>query len=68
MDQRNFYAETKFCNRCRDYVRYLQSLAGAYCVECGAKVRLFSRQDFNQFLHSLAKNKGKAAGDNKQVS
>jgi hypothetical protein len=43
------YSETKYCPRCRRYVRYLMALHESYCVHCDTKVRLFSDEDMNKF-------------------
>ena len=56
----SFHSYTKFCPCCNDYVRYLQSLDTAYCVECGGEVRLLSSSDWSAFQAKMEarKNKG----------
>ena len=57
----SFHSDTKFCPCCNDYVRYLQSLDTAYCVECGGEVRLLSRRGLVrpfQARMEARKNKG----------
>ena len=49
----NYYAESKYCPRCNEYVRFLMSLQASYCVHCGSRVHLFSRKDQDAFLRSL---------------
>ena len=71
MEHLNYYDEQKYCPKCDDYVRYLQSLTASYCVECGGKVSLFSRKDRKKFLGALkAAKAAKAAksGPKKRVS
>ena len=46
----NFDDDHRFCTACQTYVRYLQSPEHAYCVECGQKVTLFSKDDTKIFL------------------
>jgi hypothetical protein len=48
-----YYEEVKWCARCRKYVRYLLSLKGSYCVDCGAEVCLFSKKDLQEFKRAL---------------
>ncbi len=69
MTNSNFYSDTKYCTRCAEYVRYLQSVHESYCAECGAKVKLFSSADRKSFLRSLKnKNNKKPDGNQKRVS
>jgi|MDSW01.2.fsa_nt_gb hypothetical protein len=49
----NFYDETKYCPKCKDYVLYLMSLDANYCLDCGTKVRLFSNVDKRAFKKAL---------------
>ncbi|TAH39745.1 MAG: hypothetical protein EYC70_02865 [Planctomycetota bacterium] len=58
MSPSNYFAETKYCPRCNEYVRYLMSLQTSYCVRCGSKVHLFSRKDQDLFLRSLDGSRG----------
>ena len=57
MIRSDFFQDEKYCPRCHAYVRYLQSLESCFCVECGAKVRLFSAADKRAFLKSLKNGK-----------
>jgi len=66
--QSNFFKDTKFCPRCHDYVRYLQSLDSSFCVDCGGKVRLFSGPDKRAFLKSLKEEKTARRNGSKWVS
>ena len=55
----SFHSDTKFCPCCNDYVRYLQSLDTAYCVECGGEVRLLSGADWSAFQARMEERKNK---------
>ena len=68
MIRSDFYQDKKYCPRCHDYVRYLQSLDSSFCVECGAKVRLFSAADKRAFLKSLKSGRKGRPNDRKRVS
>ena len=68
MRQTGFYTETKFCSRCDDYVRFLQSVQACYCVECGSKVHLFSVGDRKAFLSQLKEDKAARHTGQKRVS
>ena len=48
----DFYEDLKYCERCKEYRHYLQSPEGCFCVECGRKVRMFSRPDQAAFARS----------------
>jgi len=68
MPQSDFFKDSKYCPRCHDYVRYLQSLDASFCIDCGAKVRLFSAADKRAFLQDLKQAKeARRAGGNKWV-
>lgn len=49
----NFYDDRRFCSSCRSYVYYLLSPCAAYCVECSARVCLFSQADMASFRRRL---------------
>lgn len=66
--QNNFFKDTKYCPRCHDYVRYLQSLESSFCVDCGGKVKLFSSADKRAFLRSLKEEKAARRTGSKWVS
>lgn len=68
MIQSNFFQDQKYCPRCHDYVRYLQSVDASFCVACGAKVRLFSAADKRAFLRSLKDAKKSFRTGKKRVS
>lgn len=53
----NYYEEFKYCPRCNEYVRYLMSPHASYCVHCGGRVHLFSKEDQKLFLRSLELHK-----------
>ena len=61
MDRNNYYDETKWCETCQNYVRYLMSMDSSYCASCGRKVRLFSKKDAKDFSSTLEKKKWKAS-------
>lgn len=59
MDNFDYYADRKFCPTCNDYVHYLMSVEHSYCVHCGERVRLFSKEDWETFNENLARHKGR---------
>jgi hypothetical protein len=56
-----FYNEQKFCDHCQDYVRFLMSVNHSYCIECGGRVRLFSREDKQSFQETVQRHKWQAS-------
>jgi rRNA maturation endonuclease Nob1 len=56
-----FYAETKWCEACRRYVRFLMSIDHSYCIDCGGRVRLFSRADRARFGEAVQRHKWQAS-------
>lgn len=68
MRHSDYYQESKYCPHCNAYVRFLQSTEACFCVECGAKVRLFSPQDKRVFLRSLRPARKDSDGRQKRVS
>ena len=54
MNRFDYYSDRKYCPECDDYVSYLMSIEHSYCVQCGGEVRLFSKQDWENFHESLA--------------
>ncbi len=56
----DFYEDPRFCERCDEYVRYLLSPERSYCAECGARVKLFSREDQTGFRRSVARDQAHA--------
>ncbi len=60
MQSQDYYREQKWCESCNDYVPYLMSVNHSFCVECGGKVKLFSKTDKAQFSDEVQKRKWKA--------
>lgn len=60
MDRRDFYQETKWCQTCKDYVRYLMSVNHSYCAHCGAEVTLFNKEDSVRFELAVERRKWRA--------
>ena len=58
----SYYDDKKWCPTCQDYVHYLMSVERSYCVDCGERVRLFSKEDWEHFNENLSKNKNKGRG------
>jgi hypothetical protein len=56
-----FYDEQKWCEQCKGYVRFLMSVNFSYCVHCGGRVRLFSRNDGQQFEDHVQRHKWQAS-------
>lgn len=56
-----FYDEQKWCEHCREYVKFLMSVNHSYCVHCGNRVRLFSRNDSAQFQDHVQRHKWQAS-------
>jgi anaerobic ribonucleoside-triphosphate reductase len=59
MEQRDYYGDLKFCANCQKYVSYLMSTDHSYCIECGERVKLFSKEDWVQFHENLNRAKPK---------
>lgn len=59
METADYYNDRKYCQRCRDYVAYLQSMEHSYCAVCGGQVRLFSEDDWAAFTESLKERRPK---------
>ena len=53
MDNIDYYSDKKFCSQCDGYVHYLMSIEHSFCVQCGAEVRLFSSDDWEEFNEAL---------------
>ena len=49
----DYYHDHRFCDACRKYVSYLQSLDTGYCVECGGAVKIFSPSDLIAFRKGI---------------
>lgn len=56
-----FYTEHKWCDHCRTYVRFLMSVNHSYCIDCGNRVRLFSREDSRSFHETVQRHKWHAS-------
>ncbi len=61
MTTSDYYDETKWCEQCKDYVKFLMSVNFSYCVHCGGRVRLFSRNDGRQFDDTVQRHKWQAS-------
>ena len=59
--QAEFYSESKWCDACKTYVRFLMSVNHSYCVGCGGRVRLFSRDDGRSFSDTVQRHKWQAS-------
>ncbi len=64
--QNDFYNDLKWCDSCSDYRRYLMSLDHSYCVDCGCKVRLFSRGDWENFHTAMKERRPKGGRPRKE--
>ena len=58
----DFEKETKWCESCNEYQRYMMSIDHSYCAECGSKVRLFSKTDAEKFGEELTKRRWRGTG------
>ncbi|HEB52043.1 MAG TPA: hypothetical protein ENI87_02185 [bacterium] len=61
MGNTEFYNEQKWCEHCQSYVRFLMSVNHSYCIECGGRVRLFSRSDKERFQDTVQRHKWQAS-------
>lgn len=61
MSASEYYTEKKWCDHCKDYVRYLMSVEASYCAQCGNKVRMFSREDARKFSETVQRHKWQAS-------
>jgi len=61
MGKQDFYGERKWCEHCKDYVRYLMSIDLSYCAQCGNRVRLFSREDARKFTETVQRHRWQAS-------
>ena len=62
MSRGDFQSEKKWCEKCGRYQRYLMSVNESFCVECGSKVRLFSKADSEAFGEDLLKRRWRVTG------
>ncbi|MCA8975408.1 MAG: hypothetical protein KDC98_11855 [Planctomycetes bacterium] len=61
MGNSDYYDEAKYCEHCKGYVRFLMSVNHSYCVDCGGRVRLFNREDAEQFQERVQRHKWQAS-------
>ncbi len=57
----DYYDEKKYCEQCKTYVRFMMSVNHSYCVDCGGRVRLFSREDSERFQEHVQRHKWQAS-------
>lgn len=56
-----FYNEQKWCDHCQGYVRFLMSVNHSFCIDCGGRVRLFNRDDKQDFHDTVQRHKWQAS-------
>ncbi len=61
MGNTEFYNESKWCDGCKGYVRFLMSVNHSFCVQCGGRVRLFNRDDSSRFTETVQRHKWQAS-------
>ena len=61
MDNSEFYRETKWCDACKSYVRFLMSVNHSFCVDCGGRVRMFNREEGSRFAETVQRHKWQAS-------
>ncbi len=66
MEQSNYYSDHKYCTHCQKYVSYLMSTDHSYCTECGERVKLFSKEDWEQFHEGLSRQRPKGGRPRKR--
>ena len=54
-------SESKWCDHCNNYVRFMMSINHSYCIECGGRVRLFNRNDSQAFHDTVQRHKWQAS-------
>ena len=62
MSKSDFHTEKKWCEKCNAYKRYLMSVNHSFCLDCGSKVRLFSRKDAAEFGEVLQRRRWRSTG------
>jgi hypothetical protein len=50
----DYYLDLKYCRACGRYVRYISALHVDHCIECDARVWLFSDEDRSAFERARA--------------
>ncbi len=58
----DFYDATMWCERCSEYVRFLQSTEKAFCTECGERVQMLRDDDIRRIRRLLGGAKPRRAG------
>jgi hypothetical protein len=66
MERTSYYEDQKYCAGCGQYVQYLMSVEASYCIHCGERVHLFSREDWESFNQSLQERRPKGGRPRKQ--
>lgn len=61
MGNQDFYNERKWCEHCKDYVRFMMSMDHSFCVQCGNKVRMFSQDDARRFTETVQRHRWQAS-------
>ena len=59
-NEAEFYRETKWCDACQARVRFLMSVNHSFCVDCGGRVRMFSREESSRFAETVQRHKYQA--------
>ena len=57
----DFERELKWCDACKKSVRFLMSVNHSFCVHCGGRVRLFSREERTRFAETVQRHKWQAS-------
>lgn len=61
--QASYYDDLRYCDACSAYVRYLQALDRGYCVECGGRVKIFSREDLRRLAGTKKSSRYQISGE-----
>ncbi len=61
MGDQSYYSERKWCEHCKDYVRYLMSVDHSFCTHCSNKVRLFRNDDAQRFAETVERHRWQAS-------
>ncbi len=60
MGNTEFYNESKWCDGCKGYVRFLMSVNHSFCVQCGGKVRLFANDERSRVAEAAQRHRYQA--------
>ena len=60
-NESEFERETKWCDACQANVRFLMSVNHSFCVHCGGRVRIFSREESSRFAETVQRHKWQAS-------